>query len=154
MEYSLGAKSLEELKGVHPNLVKVVKMAIVNTKQDFSVHDGIRTPKEQKELVRTGASRTLKSNHLVQWDGYGHAVDLVPYVNGKSRWEWDLIYPIAEAMRAAAVHHQVMIRWGGCWDIINDLEGVSMKERQQAYVIKKLSAGAEAFTDGPHFELA
>ena len=43
MSYSLGRNSLRELKGVHPDLVCVVKRAIEITKQAFTVHDGART---------------------------------------------------------------------------------------------------------------
>ena len=49
--YELGTKSLKELKGVHKDLVKVVKKAIKLSAQDFSVHDGLRTYNEQKKLV-------------------------------------------------------------------------------------------------------
>lgn len=46
-QFSLGRQSLQELKGVHADLVAVVKRAIELTAQDFSVHDGLRTPEEQ-----------------------------------------------------------------------------------------------------------
>ena len=75
-EFSLGAGSPKELEGVHPDLIAVVKRAIALTAQDFSVHDGIRTLEEQKNLVERGASKTLDSRHIT-----GHAVDLVPYIN-------------------------------------------------------------------------
>lgn len=86
MPYSLGSKSRAELKGVHPDLVGVVERAIQITTQDFSVHDGLRTEAEQREYVRTGASQTMNSMHRTQADGFGHAVDLVPFINGKLRW--------------------------------------------------------------------
>lgn len=56
MPYVLGAMSRAELKGVHPDLVRVVERAIQITTQDFSVHDGLRTAEEQKALVASGAS--------------------------------------------------------------------------------------------------
>ena len=45
---------------------------------DFSVKEGLRTLERQKQLVAQGKSRTMLSKHLVQEDGYGHAVDLYP----------------------------------------------------------------------------
>ena len=102
MPYVLGAKSRAELKGVHPDLVRVVERAIQITTQDFSVHDGLRTAEEQKALVAAGASQTINSMHRPQADGFGHAVDLVPFVNGKMRWEWPAIYPIAAAVWQAS----------------------------------------------------
>ena len=55
----------------------------------------------------------MNSRHIT-----GHAVDLVPYLNGKLRWEWTLIYPIAEAMRTSGKELGIPQRWGGCWDLI------------------------------------
>ena len=146
--FSLGAKSLQELNGVHEDLVRVVKRAIELTVQDFSVHDGIRTLEEQKKLVLNGASQTLDSRHIT-----GHAVDLVPYVNGKLRWEWDPIYRIADAVRLAAKELSIPIRWGGAWDINFTDSSEHTSELVSAYVDKRKSAGLKAFIDGPHFEL-
>lgn len=151
--YKLGARSRSELSGVHPDLVACVERAIAITTQDFSVHDGIRSPAEQKELVARGASKTLNSRHLTQPDGYGHAVDLVPYVNGQLRWEWPLIYPVAEAMAIAARERGVSLRWGGVWDRVLETlpaDADGLKKAVQAYVVRH--PGPD-FIDGPHFEI-
>lgn len=151
--YRLGARSRSELTGVHPYLIACVERAIAVTTQDFSVHDGIRSPAEQKELVARGASKTMNSRHLVQPTGYGHAVDLVPYVNGQLRWEWPLIYPIAAAMHSAATANAVRLRWGGVWDRwLTDLPGSEdgLKQAVQDYMARH--PGSD-FIDGPHFEI-
>ena len=83
MSFVLGAKSRAELQGVDPDLVRVVERAIAITPVDFTVHDGIRTVAEQKRYVAEGVSWTMRSRHLE-----GKAVDLVPWINGKPRWEW------------------------------------------------------------------
>lgn len=152
MTYFLGRRSLRELRGVHPQLVTVVKHAISITTQDFSVHDGLRTLKEQEEYMARGVSQTLNSKHLPQPDGHGHAVDLVPYINGKLRWEWDAIYPIAEAIKATARSLGVPIRWGGCWLRLDDAIA-SPTELVDMYVAMKKTQGKKAFIDGPHYEL-
>ena len=157
MAYILGAKSRAELKGVHPDLIRVVERAIQITTQDFSVHDGLRTAEEQKRLVAAGASQTMNSKHRPQADGYGHAVDLVPFINGKMRWEWPAIYPIAAAVWQAARELKVDIRWGGAWidlDQIKTGTPGAMKAAVEAYGAARRKAGKSAFTDGPHFELA
>lgn len=157
MAYSLGAKSRAELKGVHPDLIRVVERAIEITTQDFSVHDGLRTEAEQREYVRTGASKTMNSMHRTQADGYGHAVDLVPFINGKLRWEWPAIYPIAAAVWQASRELGVPIRWGGPWaDMATIKTGTpaAMKQAVDAYAAARRRAGKSAFLDGPHFELA
>lgn len=148
MDYRLGEKSLSELKGVHPDLVSVVKRAIELTVQDFSVHDGIRTLDEQKKLVASGASQTLDSRHIT-----GHAVDLVPYVNGKLRWEWGPIYKIADAVRTAAKELVIPIVWGGAWDVDLTRSDDLPEEMAAEYSARKKKAGKKAFLDGPHFEL-
>jgi peptidoglycan L-alanyl-D-glutamate endopeptidase CwlK len=155
MTYALGKGSLTELIGVHPDLQKVVHRAIQITPQDFAVHDGLRTETEQRELVARGASQTMNSMHRKQGDGYGHAVDLVPYINGKLRWEWDPIYAIAAAVKQAARELGVAVRWGGCWQDMATIPGDSpaaMRKAVEEYGARRRAAGKKAFTDGPHFE--
>lgn len=41
-KFTLSQRSLNNLKGVHPDLVKVVRRAIEITEQDFVVIEGIR----------------------------------------------------------------------------------------------------------------
>ena len=158
MVYKLGNGSLQELKGVHPYLVKVTKRAIKISKQDFSVHDGVRTEDEQRGYVDTGVSRTMDSTHLPQEDGHGHAVDLVPYINGKKRWEWEPIYEVTRAVRQAIAELEeedgisLPVRWGGCWQVINSTT-VDPEELVAAYVAKRQRQNRKVFVDGPHFEL-
>lgn len=148
MGFRLGNKSMNELTGVHPDLVAVVRRAIELTVQDFAVHDGIRTIDEQKRLLASGASQTLDSRHIT-----GHAVDLVPVINGKLRWEWDPIYVIADAVRVAARELGVPIRWGGAWDVTLTDRDESPEDLVQDYSARRRAAGKKAFIDGPHFEL-
>lgn len=153
MIYYLGTRSLKELEGVHPDLQRVVHRAIEITKCDFAVHDGIRSMHQQREYVRRGVSKTLESKHLPQKDGYGHAVDLVPYIHGKLRWEWEPIYLIALAMQEAAIEKSVYLTWGGIWHSLNDMED-RPRIAVQNYVNERKSIGRAAFIDGPHFELS
>lgn len=146
--FKLGKRSLKELEDVHPDLIAVVKRSIEITVQDFSVHDGIRTLEQQRKLVERGASKTLDSRHIT-----GHAVDLVPYINGKLRWEWEPIYDIAEAVRIAAKEQGVPIRWGGAWDVILTETDDLTEDLVADYVARRRRAGKNAFVDGPHFEL-
>lgn len=150
--HTFGERSESELLGVHPALIAVVRRALVLCPQDFGVHDGLRTLEEQYVLVTTGASRTLGSKHLVQPDGFGHAVDLVPYLVGKFRWEWGPCLVVAEAMRQAAVEANARIRWGGCWTIL--AEQPDLEVEVAAYIAHKKSAGEKPFVDMAHFELA
>lgn len=159
--YVLGNKSLSELQGVHPRLVDVVKRAITISPVDFGVHDGLRTEAEQAAYVKSGASQTMNSLHRKQSDGWGHAVDLVPYINGKLRWEWPPIYRIAAAMHQALQAHnslnqtKLKLRWGGCWRDLSTIQPTAeaMEDAVEAYGAARRKAGKKAFTDGPHFEV-
>ena len=156
--FRLGTSSRHELRGVHPDLVRVVEMAIQVTEQDFTVFDGILTAAEQNALYRRGASQidgyARKGKHQVQADGYGHAMDLVPWIDGRPVWDWDAIYLIADAMVLSARALNVNLRWGGCWGHVpvNDLSG-SPEHWVAAYVKRKRDQGRRAFNDGPHWEL-
>ena len=110
--YKLSQRSMQNLSGVHPDLIAVVKRAIQITEQDFSVIEGVRNINRQRELVAKGASTTMNSRHLT-----GHAVDLAPYpVN----WDWEYFYPITDAMKAAADELEVDLEWGGDWKSFPD----------------------------------
>ena len=108
--FKLSQKSLDRLSGVHPELVAVVKRAIEITEVDFAVLEGVRSKARQEQLIKAGASQTMRSRHLT-----GHAVDLGAYVGGSVRWDWPLYDKIALAMKAAALELQVAIEWGGDW---------------------------------------
>ena len=145
--FNLSQTSLDKLKGVNPALVEVVKRAIQISKQDFAVNEGLRTIERQRQLVNSGASQTMNSRHIG-----GFAVDLVPIVNGKVSWDWRYFYAIAEAMQAAAKELGINVRWGGCWEVINNKSGTA-ESWVDNYGAERRKLGKKAFTDGPHFEL-
>lgn len=154
MPYSLGQRSLAQLVGVHPLLVGVVHRAIAITKQDFTVQEGLRTTATQRLYVKRGVSKTMASKHLKQTDGFGHAVDLVPWLNGQPRWEWPLIWEIAQAVDAAATELKVKVTWGAVWDRRMDQYGggaAALKAEVEAY---KLRHPGPDFLDCPHYQLA
>ena len=115
MTFKLGALSLTRLKGVHPDLVKVVMRAIQISTLDFTVLEGVRSLERQKALVEAGSSQTLKSRHLT-----GHAVDLGAWVDNQLDWSWPLYARIAGAMKMAAKELNVPIEWGGDWVTFKD----------------------------------
>ena len=122
-------RSLTNLRGIHPELRRVMDRALREAPFAFVVTEGLRTFARQQELVRIGASKTLNSRHLT-----GHAVDLVPYVDVdkdgrvevEEMYSWPLYYKLAPVIKAAADKEDVAIVWGGDW-------------------VK--------FRDGPHWEL-
>jgi len=149
MSFKLGKKSLSKLQGVDNALVEVVKTAITLTKVDFGVVYGLRTLEEQKKLYAAGRSQTMKSKHLE-----GRAVDLMAYVDGKGSWELNVYDDLADAMKAAAIKHNVPIKWGAAWSVgdIRFWRG-NMEEAMMSYIDLRRSQGKRPFIDGPHFEM-
>lgn len=115
MTFSLSQKSKDRLSGVHPDLVKVVQRAVEITTCDFAVLEGVRSQARQEQLVKAGASQTMKSRHLT-----GHAVDIGAYVNGSVRWDWPLYNQLATAMKKAAQELSIPLEWGGDWKTLKD----------------------------------
>jgi len=104
--------------GLHPDWKKIIDMALVVCPIDFSLVDGVRSPERQWQLFRIGRSHNpdlgslidpkawyktgntvtncdgmeKKSNHQVQSDGYGHAVDLAAYIPGRPNLAYDKVH--------------------------------------------------------------
>jgi len=112
MSFNLGPKSLENLKGVHPDLQKVVHKAIFISESDFTVLEGLRSLERQKTLMAAGKSTTLHSRHIT-----GHAVDIIPF---PISWDWKDYPPIEKAMKKAAKDLGIDLEWGGDWKSFPD----------------------------------
>lgn len=154
MTYVLGKASKAELLPVLPELRRAVELAITLTTVDFKVNQGKRTIEEQKDAMRRGTTRTMKSKHLIQPDGWVWAVDLLAWINGKGSWDWKYYYKIAYAMDQAATQLGVAghVRWGAAWDrVLSDFGGSEDAYRQEVVKYAKRHAGSDLL-DGPHFE--
>lgn len=117
MTFKWSKRSLDNFKNVHPDLVAVANLALTLSEIDITITDGARTLVEQKHNVAIGASQTLKSNHIIQADGYAYAIDFVPYYNGSAQPKapWTVYEKIANAFKAAARQLKIEIVWGGDW---------------------------------------
>lgn len=122
----MDTRSETNLKGVHPDLVKIVRRAHELADPKPTVTCGQRTLVEQKRLLKIGATRTLNSRHIPASNGLAHAID-VAFIFGKQvRWDWPLYKTFADVMKKAAKELKIPIEWGGDW---------------------------KSFKDGPHFQL-
>lgn len=113
--WQFSARSEERLVGVRPELVHVVRRALEISTSDFAVIEGLRTLERQRQLVASGASRTLASRHLT-----GHAVDLAPVIDGEIHWSWPAFTPLIAAMRQAARDCGVTVIHGADWTTFKD----------------------------------
>ena len=125
--YTLGKKSLENLKGVNPILIEILERALEISSfrkdgVDFTIINtaGVRTPEEQNRLFREGVSNA---------DGYkkiskhqtGDALDVVPYVNGGASWDEKELLKVAVCMLQASKELGYNLKWGGFWRTFKDL---------------------------------
>lgn len=105
--FKFSQRSETNLKGVNPDLVKVIRRALELTTVDFIVIEGLRTQARQKELVATGKSQTMNSRHLT-----GNAVDIIP-VN--TTWNIEEFKPLLKAVKQAADEQGLKLRFGINW---------------------------------------
>lgn len=141
MAFTFGERSRKNLKGVHPNLVKVLERALELSSIDFFVNEGVRTPERQQELYAQGRTKpgpkvtwTLKSNHFINpRTGYGHAVDIYAHPFNPNQSPVTS-RALAAVMLRAAHELDIPIRWGADWD----RDGVFYEKGE---------------SDSPHFEL-
>jgi peptidoglycan L-alanyl-D-glutamate endopeptidase CwlK len=154
MSFRLSQRSMDRLEGVHPHMTAVVERAIQLTGVDFGVTQGVRTLDEQKANVAAGRSQTMASKHLLQDDGFSHAVDVVAYVGPDVSWELNVYDDICDAFKEAAKEVGCSIKWGAAWSEgdIRTYEG-SSEDAMMAYVDLRRSQGRRPFIDAPHFEL-
>ena len=135
MPYKLSKRSKTNTLECHPDLQYIIhqalKVSFDKGLYDFGIIDGGRTLEEQKENVRTGASKTLKSRHLLAYSTnpgfYGdipdfhttqwsHAFDFMVYTNGKGRWEFPLYQTMwDEVWQPIGKEAGIKIEWGGNW---------------------------------------
>lgn len=153
--YTFGNKSESALMGVHPDLVRVLREALKDSPVDFSIAEGVRSTATQAKYYSWGRTvvnpntgplpgkpfgdtntradgKYTKSNHQVKDDGYGHAVDLYPFINGAIDYNdvHGQLKPLAQHIKATAQRLGVPITWGGDWTMAK-----------------------EHIVDPPHFEL-
>jgi peptidoglycan L-alanyl-D-glutamate endopeptidase CwlK len=124
MAFQFSQRSLKNLQGVHPDLVRVVHRALELSPLDFVVTEGLRTVERQRELLAAGASRTMNSRHIT-----GHAIDFAALVGGEVRWDWPLYRKIADAFKQAAAEKGVAIVAGADWVKFRDGPHIELDRR-------------------------
>ena len=100
-------KSLRELDTCDPLLQYLFKEVVKHF--DCSIIEGKRSLKEQEELLKEGATKTLKSKHLT-----GNAVDVYPYpvdFEDRDRWHYFGGFVLGTARQFG-----IDVIWGGDWD--------------------------------------
>jgi len=133
---SFSQRSIKRLHTCHPDLVILFKAVIKH--YDCTVIEGHRSEERQRELVRTGKSKTMKSKHLTK--PYSLAVDVVPYPVEWNRRGQERMRHFAGFVFGVASQLGIEgLRWGGDWD------GDVWTRRD--------GLRDQSFMDLPHFEL-
>jgi peptidoglycan L-alanyl-D-glutamate endopeptidase CwlK len=110
MSFQLNTRSINNLKGVKPELAKLMREAIVDSPYGFVITQGLRTLEEQKVLFKLGKSKTMKSRHLT-----GDAVDIAVLVDGQVTWDLKYYKQVATHVKKVAKGLGIRITWGGDW---------------------------------------
>ena len=113
--FSFSKASLDKMNGVNSKLVILMKEAIKNSPYDFKITEGLRTVERQKELVKTGKSKTMNSYHLK-----GKAVDLAVLIDNKITWDFKYYKKVADHIKEVARKLGYVITWGGDWKTFKD----------------------------------
>jgi len=147
-DWKFGTRSKNKLEGVHPDLVEVATLALSYSSVDFGITQGLRTEAEQKALLASKKSQTMKSRHLT-----GHAIDVAAYEGANITWNFDKYIVIAEAVRKAAIEKNVEVGWGAAWLLSLNYYN-SAEEAYKAYVNQRKKENRKPFIDGTHFQLS
>lgn len=171
MTFTLSPRSRGNMAGLHPDLIRIIEGAILTTTVDFGItRKAVRTAEEQAALYAQGRTKPgpivtskdgykSKSNHQPWADGFGHAVDLTPYLDGKPILDdraWELYPHIASAMSksAAALGLAARLTWGGNWYEPMSRYGAAPSDMTAAIERYKRNHPGPDMIDGPHYQLS
>jgi peptidoglycan L-alanyl-D-glutamate endopeptidase CwlK len=121
----LGMRSQDELRTLDERLQKIAIKAISII--DFTIVEGRRTLERQKELFKTGKSKTMDSKH-VTGDKPSLAMDIVPYIAGKGM-VWDdleLFAHLIGVIKGVAYCEGIKIRCGYDWKDFPDYAHIQL----------------------------
>ena len=126
-------RSLDNLAGCHPDLVKIANLAIQRI--DFTIIEGHRTVEEQRKRIKQGFSKIMNSKHC---ETPSRAFDFIPYPFKQEDWnDTEKFNKIGEVLLECAKELGIKARRGADWN----LNGSTKDEVQRGSY------------DGPHFEL-
>ncbi len=132
--YKLSQRSKDNLKGVHPDLIRVVERAIQITPYDFGINEtSVRTEYRQKILVATGKSQSMNSRHIPENNecNLSCAIDINVY--NKDGLTWDIGYyrRVAQAFVTAAIELGIQVELGILWKSF--IDGVHIQLGRKEY---------------------
>lgn len=132
MTFSFSTRSINNFKGVHPDLVRVAYRALTVTPLDFGVIEGLRTGERQHQLFLAGKTQRDWPPPPGQKVGRhlgGFAVDFLVYIEGvATETDLDAYAQVAQAFKDAASVLNIKIHWGGDWPHFKDYDHIELDE--------------------------
>lgn len=98
---------------------------------DLTVFSSLRTIEEQRQLVKKGYSKTLRSNHLPGKDGLSRAADIA---DRKLAWQC----PKATWVMIGRLALTKGLGWGGLWGLPK-----ATRKKLEAFLTAELPEGVE-----------
>lgn len=129
MSFKFSGASLQKLADVHPDLSRLAKRVIARSRIDFGIAEGARSPERQAELLKEKKTTTLNSLHLIQDDGFAHAIDITPFVNGKFTTSEKYYRPIIQAFVTESILLGVQVEFGALWKDFFDAGHIQLNPR-------------------------
>lgn len=131
-DFKFGETSITRLKTCHPDLQRVMFLALSRSSEDFTILQGIRSEQEQNKLWHENKTK-VKYPDSKHNSNPSLAVDIAPYPI-----DWHntkRFYDLAKVVLSCADDLGIQLRWGGDWDMDGDHTD-------------------QTFNDLPHFELS
>lgn len=136
MSIKLNKRSINELVGVHPDLVALAHKAADLVPDSFVkkhgmpiISSGVRTAKEQNHLFRMGYSKLDGYNKLSQHQK-GLAIDWAIIKGRAANWAADAFIELSKYVKKAAALLGLNIEWGGDWKGSWDKPHYQLSSRQ------------------------
>lgn len=126
-DFIYGSRSLARIETCHEDMIMVASRAIEITPIDYTIVHGWRGEEIQNTLFESGASEkqwpdSMHNNEEEEPDGVlmpcSLAIDFAPLIRSKIPWKDTHAFAVvAGVWFAAAKECDVILRWGGDWDM-------------------------------------
>lgn len=131
MGFKFGKNSKERLETCHPDIQKVLNLAISRSKVDFGISEGHRSIERQQELYAIGRTVNRHKSKVTNVDGVKKkgkhnylpslAVDIYIWHNNPSTrrqidYDESHLSYVAGIIDSCAAELKIELTWGGNWD--------------------------------------
>jgi peptidoglycan L-alanyl-D-glutamate endopeptidase CwlK len=131
-------RSLDNMKGLDPRLLLILEKLQEYKKVDLTIICGVRTAEEQYRLFEQGRTKRgriitfrdgykKKSNHQIKKNGFGYAIDFVPYPFKGWKYISDF-KKVGKELKRIAKELGIKCSYGGDWKRFKDFPHFEIKD--------------------------